>query len=164
MTLLNVSNTTLAETTYGHVAQLINWFEDLEQARRWGGPNFRFPCSVEEFAEQVNFKQMASYSLLDQNGTLVGFGQFYMRLNRYHLARLVIAPYARNQGLGKTLIRALLALTRTIGDGAGYSLFVMQENAAAIRCYESLGFEHAEYPEAMPGNLDHCDYMVLAGT
>ncbi|UAA39581.1 GNAT family N-acetyltransferase [Paraneptunicella aestuarii] len=43
---------------------------------------------------------------------------------------------------------------------AGFSLFVLTHNQAAIHCYQKHGFREREYPEALPGNMQDCLYMV----
>lgn len=42
----------------------------------------------------------------------------------------------------------------------GFSLFVLSGNKPAIRCYEKLGFAEQRYPDAIPGGLQNCLYMV----
>ncbi|MFT5135074.1 MAG: ribosomal protein S18 acetylase RimI-like enzyme [Arenicella sp.] len=108
---------------------------------------------------------MASYCLLGStiaaaNGPdeLLAFGQFYQRLDKCHLARLLVAPKQRGKGLAKVLINLLSELGRQSFVLAGDSLFVLPENLAAVQVYTSIGFEVVNYPGQHP--LDDHLYMI----
>ena len=94
-------------TTTADVEQLMSWFTSEQQLAQWAGPDFRYPYNKQSFIEDSNIKQLASYSLLDDNNELLAFGQFYQRLQCVHLARIVVAPTLRGQGLAKVLLGKL---------------------------------------------------------
>ena len=148
----------LVRTRVGQLAELRSWFEDSEAARRWGGPGLRFPMTEASFRQDLQWGVIPSWSLVAR-GVLLGFGQYYLRNGRCHLARLVVAPGQRSRGLGRRLVEELLRTGMTELGVSESSLFVMQDNEPAIRCYRSLGFEPRDLPpgeEAMPG----VDFMV----
>jgi ribosomal protein S18 acetylase RimI-like enzyme len=68
---------------------------------------------------------------VDEEGQVLAFGQYYERAGRCHFGRLVV------------------------------SLFVIADNAPAIRLYERLGFAPAVYPEDDPDVRTYL-YMVAA--
>ncbi|MEN3158615.1 GNAT family N-acetyltransferase [Alkalimonas sp. NCh-2] len=138
---------------------LMSWFHDLQSCRDWGGPDFRFPFSKQSFQADLRWELYRGYVLKGRSNTLLGFGQFYQRNGRCHLARLVIAPDKRGQGLGKVLVKALMAEGCKQLQLSGCSLFVLKHNAAAKACYQGLGFQPAEYPEPIP-ELAGCDYLI----
>ena len=132
-----------------HLAQMMTWFPDADATLVWGGAPFRYPFDARTFREDTHL-ELPSYALVGDDGALLGFGQYYRRLDRCHLARLAIAPDARGQGCGTALIRELAAIGRPTLGVAGDSLFVLEHNQAAYRLYRRLGFVDAAYPEALP--------------
>ncbi len=128
----------------------MKWFPDQRSCQLWAGPTFRFPFTESTFLEDTRNRELPSYVLLGADERSVGFGQYYLRAGRCHLARLVIAPKYRGQGLGRSLIGELVELgvkDLRIGE---CSLFVAADNAPAIRLYQKLGFEKVPYPEDDP--------------
>jgi ribosomal protein S18 acetylase RimI-like enzyme len=141
--------------------ELMGWFTDPAACRLWGGPGFRFPFTRDSFRADARLDSLATFALATDATPLLGFGQYYLRNGRCHLARLAIAPAARGRGLGGTLVRELCRIG-SAGLGVDtYSLFVLQGNERAIRLYERLGFTPAPCPEPGPLPAD-CIYMVAA--
>jgi ribosomal protein S18 acetylase RimI-like enzyme len=140
----------LAEASEEDIDHLMGWFPDANAVNVWGGPAFRHPFTRETFHNDVRWLEMASYSLRDPSGQLVAFGQFYARISRINLARLVVSPESRGQGAGKRLISGLMAAARPLLNLSEYSLFVYDDNTPAFECYKSMGFVEAEYPGEMP--------------
>ena len=137
----------LALANIAEMQLLQSWFHSADEQQSWGGDNFDYPCSELRFLELLCRTGTQSYSLLNAlTGQLVGFGQICDRFGCHHLARLVIAPDARGQGLAKVLIaeliiQALQQQLRTI------SLYVHRHNSIAVQCYQSLGFMLSPPPE-----------------
>jgi ribosomal protein S18 acetylase RimI-like enzyme len=145
----------LAET---HLPELMQWFPDHRSCTVWSGPEFRYPFTETTFREDVRL-QLPSYSLVDNENELVGFGQYYRRVNRCHLARLVIAPAHRGRAAGSFLIRELSRYGCSDLRVSECSLFVLESNTPAVRLYHRLGFRAALYPEEAPA-IEGCIYMV----
>jgi len=141
--------------------ELMRWFPDSHATTVWGGPGFRFPFSESTFREDARIDSLASRGLHDVEGNFVGFGQFYERVGRCHLGRLVIAPDRRGEGLGTALVRALCVEGSQSLDLDTFSLFVLPGNERATRLYAKLGFVTATYPEPSPLFVD-CVYMVAS--
>lgn len=120
---------------------LMGWFTTAADVQRWGGPDFRHPFTAESFRRDCHWPEMASYSLRDVNGMLQAFGQFYARDGHINLARIAVHPASRGQGIGRELVRRLMAAGRAALALQSWSLYVDRDNIAAIRCYRSLGFE-----------------------
>lgn len=142
-----------------HLQVLKTWFPDLKSAQEWGGPAIRHPFTDAAFLEDINWQKLPAYSLLDEEDELTGFGQYYEKAGRCHLARLIVAPSHRSRGLGQQFIYELMKVgMRNLGVSE-CSLFVMNANKNAIRCYTSLNFVPAPYP---PGQqvLSDIDFMV----
>lgn len=142
-----------------HVLQMTHWFPSRESCIVWGGQVFRFPFTAETFLADCRWSELPSYALMKRSGELCGFGQYYLRAGRCHLARLAIAPSQRGRGCGTWLIENLMR----IGTGElrvnECSLFVNVSNAAAIALYERLGFTRTPHPETtIESSTSH--YMV----
>lgn len=122
--------------------------------------------------------------------TVLGFAQIYSRAGRYHLGRVAISPEKRGEGLGRHFLFEVMSAVR-LGEeiksieqvnahvahpegfmlnqafclpfkAVEFSLFVLPQNTAAIRCYQALGFEEAINPEPLPEGTPDCLYMIRA--
>jgi ribosomal protein S18 acetylase RimI-like enzyme len=89
---------------------------------------------------------------------LLGFGQYYVRLNHCHLCRLIVAPSQRGRGLARILIEEIARAGRRASKLKSSSLFVYKDNLAAIKAYEKFGFRVADYPS--DDVIENCFYMV----
>ena len=135
----------------------MSWFPSRESCQIWGGPEFRFPFTAQSFHADCHL-ELPSRVLLDGGGMLCGFGQYYLRAGRCHLARLAIAPALRGRGLGARLIELLSDEGRAALGVEHCSLFVSIANTTALALYERLGFARAAYPGDLP--IPGCHYMV----
>src|SRR5262245_3560565 len=136
----------LARTKQSEIEILKSWFSDRESSYAWCGPGLRFPFTSESFLEDIHWERMPAYSLLDERGQFIGFGQYYEKLGRCHLARLVVSPAHRAHGVGRQFISRLMSIGIEDLDATECSLFVLNYNDKALRCYRSLGFEKVPYP------------------
>jgi len=157
--LLTVDDWVLAASEEGDIDRLMPWFPDATSLKVWGGPDFRHPCNRHSFAEDMHWGRMASFSLRHPGVELAAFGQLYERLDCINLARLVVNPAMRGQGVGKRLVGMLLAVGPQLFPCRRYSLFVYRDNTAAYACYRSMGFSAAAYPDNVP-LADVCDYLT----
>jgi ribosomal protein S18 acetylase RimI-like enzyme len=151
----------LVRATDNHVLAIMEWFPDRLSCQLWGGPEFRFPFTEATFLEDTRSRELPSYVLVDVDERLLGFGQYYLRVGRCHLARLVISPEHRGEGLGRWLIGGLVELgAQHLGVGE-CSLFVAEDNPSAIQLYRKLGFVRTQYPEDDP-RVTPYPYMVVS--
>jgi ribosomal protein S18 acetylase RimI-like enzyme len=142
-----------------HLNTLKTWFPDKGTAYDWCGPGLRFPFTDETFLEDIHWERIPAYSLVSENKELIGFGQYYEKAGRCHLARLVISPAHRSRGLGYHFIDRLMEVAMKDLGLNECSLFVIRSNEKALKCYRALKFEKADYP---PGHeyFDDIDFMV----
>lgn len=148
----------LIKQTELHIKEMMTWFSDESSLRQWSGPGFRFPFEQQSFSEDLKLTKLDSYSLVDESGQLVAFGQFYLRKGKCHLGRLVVSPNHRGKGAAHVLMQALIELGCRELQVKSSSLFVLADNHSAIKAYQKEGFDFAEYPEEIP--LENCLYMV----
>ena len=138
--------------------ELMSWFSSKEELSLWSGPNFRYPFNLNTFKSDLNLDTFKSFSLISEQGDLLAFGQYYQRLGKCHLGRLVVNPHFRGKGIASQLISKLTTLGKSDLNTDSCSLFVLKHNKSAIQAYTKLGFLLADYPETMP--LENCLYMV----
>jgi ribosomal protein S18 acetylase RimI-like enzyme len=140
---------------------LMSWFHDAHSCGTWAGPQFRFPFSEGTFRDDARIDRLSSWALPSSDGSLGAFGQYYLRLGRCHLARLVVAPALRGRGIGGTLIRELCDRgCEKLGTDT-CSLFVLAGNVSALQLYRRLGFAEVPYPEPS-SMLEGSLYMVAS--
>ena len=80
--------------------------------------------------------------MLDDRGERVAYGELWVddEEDEVELARLIVDPALRGRGLGKQLTRLLMAKAAETGLTTTM-LRVVPDNAVAIGCYLSCGFE-----------------------
>ena len=156
---LNVGDIKLNAATEVDISRLISWFPTARSVRLWGGPKFRYPFTAETFFEDVHWQQIDSYRLVDPAGDMLAFGQIYERLGRVNLARLVVSPNRRRQGIGKQLVALLMRIGRESFPLQEYSLYVCKDNYPAQACYAGMGFEERQMPVG-DEMADTCIYMT----
>jgi len=149
----------LIAATDADIEHLMSWFPTQRSVNVWGGPRFRYPYTEETFREDVRWTEMATYCLVDSPGEMLAFGQIYERHGRVNLARLVVSPDRRRQGIGKRLVSLLMDEGRSIFTLPEFSLYVYKDNFPALACYEGIGFEEHEYPED-DEMAESCIYMT----
>ena len=137
---------------------MIGWFSNEQELTNWSGPNFRFPLNLYSFTEDLNMGSLNSFALISNTSEFLAFGQFYQRLNKCHLGRLVVSPQFRGQGIAAKLMSHLCERGRKELKLNEYSLFVLAHNKSAIKSYQKFGFTFADYPDEIP--LANCLYMV----
>lgn len=152
----------IATTSAADIEILKSWFHDPAAGYLWGGPGLHYPITDESFLEDIHWGKMPSYSLQDEAGTFLGFGQYYEKAGRCHLARLVIAPGLRGKGHGQWFFEQIMNIGMKDLGVSACSLFVLRNNARALRCYTSLGFVPAPYPPEHKV-FDDIDFMVNPG-
>ncbi len=148
----------LREANKADCLLLMSWFEDKAALQIWSGPNVRYPLNQESFTEDIQLAKLDSYILEDEDNNLVAFGQFYERLGRCHLGRLVVNPIYRRQGFGELLIKKLGQKGQSTLGLKGLSLFVLKTNKVALALYRKMDFEITDYPE--PLAIDGCLYLI----
>lgn len=148
----------LVKPTIEHFQQMASWVHTQDDLLQWAGPNARFPMTADSLMEDFKLTELISYSLVNQNTQFIAFGQYYERQGCCHLGRLIVAPDHRGKGVIDNLIRQLSNIGCVELNTRRCSLFVFEENSAAINAYKKCGFEVAAYPDQMP--MDACLYMV----
>ncbi len=143
------------------IEELMTWFPDAHSVDIWGGPKFRYPFDCETFFADCRWRDFSSYCLRNPDNEFAAFGQLGSRYDRSHLARLIVNPRIRGQGVGRKLLEMMIAAARTEQEHAEIALFVYKDNEPAYQCYLALGFAVQEYPDDAP-MPDKCFYLTRA--
>jgi ribosomal protein S18 acetylase RimI-like enzyme len=149
----------LVEAADKDLDELMSWFGGPDETDIWAGPRFRFPFTRATFRKDSHWGRMPGFRLTSPDGKFAAFGQMYRRYGRINLARLVVNPAMRGQGVGKRLVGMLIEVGPTLFEGDEFSLFAYRHNAAALGCYRSMGFAIREYPEGAR-MADLCYYLT----
>jgi len=148
----------LVKPDESHLVTIMKWFTTEQEVKSWAGPKFRYPYSQESFKEDLNHNSTNSWSLTSEQGVLIAFGQYYLRLGKCHLGRLVVNPEFRGQGFISHLMEGICKLGMNELAVESCSLVVLESNESAKKAYERFGFQVTDYPESIPSK--HCLYMV----
>lgn len=135
----------------GDLDPVASWLRSQADCERWAGSRVSFPIDLARLPESIQWRESESWSLLSHGG-LSAFGQLVSKpANRAHLARLIVSPERRGEGLGRFLSSHLIeaALSKQTDS---ISLNVARENRPALHLYRSLGFAEARRPADEPGS------------
>lgn len=141
-----------------HLLEMMSWFSSEHELIDWSGPNFRYPFNLSSFVEDLKLSTLSSYALVSNESEFLAFGQYYQRLGKCHLGRLIVNPKFRGKGIASKLMYNICELGLKELEVKECSLFVLVHNEKAIKAYEKFGFSFANYPDKMP--LDNCLYMI----
>ncbi|BDF94526.1 GNAT family N-acetyltransferase [Pseudoalteromonas sp. KAN5] len=148
----------LIKPTENHLITIMDWFSNEQELTNWSGPNFRYPFDLYSFTEDLKVSSLNSFVLISNKSEFLAFGQFYQRLDKCHLSRLVVNPEFRGKGIAAKLMSHLCELGQQELKLKAYSLFVLAHNETAIKSYQKFGFTFADYPGEIP--LANCLYMI----
>ncbi len=134
-----------------------HWVSNSAQCAHWAGPHMPFPFSGAELPGLIAASRgivagesASNFSLVDgraESPDAIGFGQLIQESpTEFRLARIIIAPERRGQGLGAVLCRLLIGRAGRIPGAQLVKLYVYRGNAPAHRLYTKLGFVEAPIP------------------
>jgi len=124
--------------------QILPWIENSKMLKYWGGHRLTYPPDPEKTWMEIGGKTCDTYVLDDTAGAIVGFGQTICREpSAVHLARIIVSPNRRGQGLGRIFCQQLIHVSFQHYRPAYFTLNVYRDNIPAVRLYKSLGFRVA---------------------
>lgn len=119
---------------------LIAWLPTAEDLHRFTGPRLRHrldSAQLDELRADDTFTMFTA----EVDGTVVGHAEFVSTgADSARLARVLVDPARRGQGLGERLVLAMIEEARARGIRS-LNLYVLDDNTRAVRLYEKLGFE-----------------------
>ena len=128
-----------------HAAAVARWPVSLHEVVMWCGER-EFPMTEQTIDGWQQGDDTEAYVLKEASGAQVlGYGELWIDAeeDEVELARIIVARDLRGRGLGRALVRGLLA--RAIEAGFdGVFMRVHSDNNAALRCYRGAGFVPVE--------------------
>ena len=112
--------------------------EDVPFSSRLEEETFSMPWSPDDFLDMIR-KEDARYYVAEEDGRVMGGCGVLLIVGEGNITNVVIAPEARNRGIGTGLLRYMMEEGKKDGLTA-YTLEVRVSNAPAIHVYEKLGF------------------------
>lgn len=117
--------------------------------------SYQFPWSEGIFRDCLRVGYICR--VVTHNRDLMGYGVMSFGAGEAHILNLCVAEASRCRGFGGQLLGALIERATTAGMSEAF-LEVRPSNTAAIRLYQSLGFEHVGmrrgYYQALGGRED----------
>lgn len=138
----------LSDFSQEDVERLLGWIDSPAMLGHWAGPAFTYPLTRTQLLEHL--RRCAErgdhmiYKALDPDGAdVVGHAELAITSRQHGTAsigRVLIGPEYRGRGFGTRLMNALLETAFDRLDMHRVELGVFDVNAAALACYESVGF------------------------
>jgi ribosomal protein S18 acetylase RimI-like enzyme len=118
---------------------VLGWIDSADELEAWASRR-DFPLRRDVLAEWHRDPDVHPY-LLFAGDRLCGYGEVWedREEDEAELARIVIAPSERARGLGRALVRLLVAEAAAMGLRDVW-VRVIPWNAPALACYEGAGF------------------------
>lgn len=121
-------------------AALIAWLPTAEDLHRFTGPRLQHRLDSAQL-DALRADDTFTMFTAEVDGVAVGHAEFVATgPHSARLARVLVDPARRGQGLGEQLVRAMIEEARARGIRS-LDLYVLEENTRAVRLYERLGFE-----------------------
>jgi ribosomal protein S18 acetylase RimI-like enzyme len=137
------------------------WATTEEEVLLWCGSRTA-PLTPEQISAWASEDGVQPFGLYRDNG-LVAYGELWVddEEAEVELARLIVDPSQRGQGLGQYLVTELALLGRSRHPQV--FLRVHSGNVAALRCYAAAGFEPVGSDQAAAWNIGQpFEYVWLA--
>lgn len=114
--------------------------DDLDQVMLLELACFSVPWTREAFEKELTENKLARYIVIEEDGTIIGYGGVWYIMDEGHITNVAIHPEYRKRGLGKLLVTAMKdqAKEEKIHH---LTLEVRASNIAAIKLYQGMGFE-----------------------
>lgn len=132
-------------------ATIASWSVSADETLAWVSSST--PVTADTVRGWWDDADVAPRILLDPAGTPVAYGEVWddAEEDEVELARLVVDPARRREGVGRRLVAALLEVAREHGRTATF-LRVVPENAAARALYRATGFVEVDAATAAEWN------------
>lgn len=133
--------TTLRPARVDDLDTVLGWIADADAGQRWTGPALSFPTTANRAWLEMAASTDNAFALVGTDTALVGFGQLLAWDYRVvHMARLIVDPRHRGQGLGRRLCQTLIETACDDFAARRLTLNVYADNHVAHALYRSLGF------------------------
>ncbi len=116
--------------------------EDLRGIAEIEKECFEKPWSYESFCMEYADKNKFYFVAKDESGKVIGYGGYAHILDEGHIMNIAVTSSHRGQGVARAIVARMLGSARENGISA-LTLEVNENNAPAIKLYESVGFTYS---------------------
>jgi GNAT superfamily N-acetyltransferase len=134
----------LRRATVADAPVVASWPQFLEESEPWVTAKLR-PVPPDQVVGWWEPDYVEPWVMVSGDGRLLAYGELWIdpQEDEVELARLVVAPEVRGQGLGKRLVRALC--DKAVATGLHQLIIrVRAGNDIALHCYRSSGFQDVD--------------------
>ena len=123
-----------------------NWISDERTHAMWCAGLIGYPLEKGNFLQVMDNIGIrfgdAPFVMITGEGKAAGFFCFSVdpATNEGKLKFVIVDPALRGTGMGKTMLKLALEYAFSAAKADAVQLSVFQENTAALKCYESVGF------------------------
>jgi ribosomal protein S18 acetylase RimI-like enzyme len=144
----------LVEFDGKYAAAVAEWPTSAAESLHWCGRS-EFPVVPDVIAAWSIPEDARTYLLFD-DGEPVGYGELWLDSdeNEVELARLIVAPDRRSQGVGRKLVQGLTGLAQQQPCAGVIFLRVHPDNSRAAKVYLAAGFQPLDEAEAAAWNAE----------
>ena len=137
--------------------KIVSWLTEEEAFQKWAAGRLHWPLSEEQFqhfaAAQLEEERTYLVTALDERGEPVGFlcmTKADYEKNSIHFCYIIVSSRSRGKGYGTQMLQLAVRYAAELLQMQRITLRVFENNQAARRCYQKVGFrEEAYYPMAM---------------
>ena len=115
---------------------------DIPRVHEIETASFQTPWSEDSFQGELN-NLCARYSVLTEDGAIVGFAGMWLILDEAHVNNVAVDPAYRGRGYGKLLMRELMRGAYRALEITRMTLEVRVSNETALTLYRGMGFSIA---------------------
>ena len=113
--------------------------EDIPDAHEVEHASFPVPWPAYALRQELETNRLARYLVARVEGEVVAYAGLWMMVDEAHITTFAVLPTWRRQGVGASLLMALLDLATDLGATLA-TLEVRLSNIDARRLYERFGF------------------------
>ncbi len=130
-------------------SELIHWIDNEQLMHKWAGSLFSFPLTEKSLDWYVNNTNMPGKSdayvfrVTDDEGQSIGhisLGGISWKNRSGRITRVFISKDQMGKGYCKLMVQAVCIIAFRELDLHRLSLGVYEDNAAALKCYQAVGF------------------------
>lgn len=153
----------LRRPTTADAETVAQWPSSAAEAQQWVS-HAAYPFPASKVVSWWEVPDVRPWLLVDAVGTPMAYGEEWddPEEDEVELARLIVDPRRRREGIGTVLVNLLLDQARTGGRSTCF-LRVAPDNIGALLLYRSVGFGEVEPSQAEVWNQrESVDYVWLS--
>lgn len=144
--------------------QAICSFPQSEEELFYFYPKAVYPLTPEQLQRAID--QRSDSTVFVQNGSIVGFANFYHWENGICcIGNVIVAPFARGRGVAKFIVETMISLADHRHSANTVQISCFNQNIAGLLLYKKLGFtpfdiEERKYIDGKRVALIHMHYQL----